>query len=121
MLFGSLVRKISEKLDQTRPVAHDQNLSAKGIQSYCELISFVTDRAGHDLRYAIDSSKIKRQLEWQPQETLADGLRKTVQWYLSNLDWCRAVMAETSNDTTPCKNLLPEPDRPQAQAAKATS
>ena len=116
-----LVRKICEILDQARPVAHNQNLSAKGIQSYCELISFVTDRPGHDLRYAIDSSKIEQQLKWRPQETLADGLRKTVQWYLSNLDWCQAVMADTSNDTTPRETLLPEPDRPQAGAAKETS
>ena len=117
----ALVRKICEILDQIRPVAHNPNLSAKGIQSYSELISFVTDRAGHDLRYAIDSSKIKQQLKWRPQETLADGLRKTVQWYLSNLDWCQAVMADTSNDATPGDALFLEPYRHQAGPGRATS
>ena len=58
---------------------------------YREQISFVTDRPGHDLRYAIDASKIERELGWKPTETFASGLRKTVQWYLDNLDWCRRV------------------------------
>jgi dTDP-glucose 4,6-dehydratase len=59
--------------------------------SYKEQISFVTDRPGHDLRYAIDASKIERELGWKPTETFASGLRKTVRWYLDNLDWCRRV------------------------------
>jgi dTDP-glucose 4,6-dehydratase len=59
--------------------------------SYKEQISFVSDRPGHDLRYAIDASKIERELGWKPTETFASGLRKTVLWYLSNLDWCRRV------------------------------
>ncbi|MFP6850375.1 MAG: dTDP-glucose 4,6-dehydratase [Pseudomonas sp.] len=59
--------------------------------SYKEQISFVTDRPGHDLRYAIDASKIERELGWKPEETFASGLRKTVAWYLDNLDWCRRV------------------------------
>jgi dTDP-glucose 4,6-dehydratase len=59
--------------------------------AYAELISFVADRPGHDLRYAIDASKIERELGWTPQETFASGLRKTVRWYLDNLDWCRRV------------------------------
>lgn len=59
--------------------------------SYKEQISFVTDRPGHDLRYAIDASKIERELGWKPEETFASGLRKTVLWYLNNLDWCRRV------------------------------
>jgi dTDP-glucose 4,6-dehydratase len=58
---------------------------------YRDLITQVPDRPGHDRRYAIDASKIQRQLGWQPQETFASGLRKTVQWYLANLDWCRRV------------------------------
>ena len=57
--------------------------------SYKEQISFVSDRPGHDLRYAIDASKIERELGWKPEETFASGLRKTVHWYLNNLDWCR--------------------------------
>lgn len=59
--------------------------------SYKEQISFVSDRPGHDLRYAIDASKIERELGWTPQETFTSGLRKTVAWYLDNLDWCRRV------------------------------
>ncbi|WP_339525317.1 dTDP-glucose 4,6-dehydratase [Pseudomonas sp. EA_35y_Pfl2_R111] len=59
--------------------------------SYKEQISFVSDRPGHDLRYAIDASKIERELGWTPTETFASGLRKTVQWYLDNLHWCRRV------------------------------
>ncbi|PWB32543.1 dTDP-glucose 4,6-dehydratase [Pseudomonas sp. SDI] len=62
-----------------------------GISRYAELISHVQDRPGHDLRYAIDASKIERELGWVPAETFASGLRKTVQWYLANLDWCQRV------------------------------
>jgi dTDP-glucose 4,6-dehydratase len=59
--------------------------------SYNELITFVQDRPGHDQRYAIDAGKIERELGWKPEETFASGLRKTVSWYLANLDWCRRV------------------------------
>ncbi|MBA6420846.1 dTDP-glucose 4,6-dehydratase [Pseudomonas sp. 5Ae-yellow] len=59
--------------------------------SYREQITFVQDRPGHDRRYAIDASKIKCDLDWQPEETFESGIRKTVQWYLDNLDWCRRV------------------------------
>ncbi|XLX40137.1 dTDP-glucose 4,6-dehydratase [Ectopseudomonas mendocina] len=62
-----------------------------GIARYEDLITYVQDRPGHDLRYAIDASKIERELGWVPQETFETGLRKTVQWYLGNLDWCRRV------------------------------
>tara|TARA_R110002020_G_scaffold29239_1_gene92354 strand:+ start:21150 stop:22217 length:1068 start_codon:yes stop_codon:yes gene_type:complete len=55
------------------------------------LITYVTDRPGHDLRYAIDASKIQRELGWTPEESFETGLRKTVQWYLDNLEWCRRV------------------------------
>ncbi|MCB0085244.1 MAG: GDP-mannose 4,6-dehydratase, partial [Caldilineaceae bacterium] len=58
---------------------------------YASLISYVADRPGHDLRYAIDASKIQRELGWTPVETFESGLRKTVQWYLDNLEWCRHV------------------------------
>lgn len=60
-------------------------------QSYTQQITFVKDRPGHDLRYAIDASKIQQQLNWQPQETFESGIRKTVEWYLNNLEWCRHV------------------------------
>lgn len=62
-----------------------------GLAQYSDLITFVTDRPGHDLRYAIDATKIQRELGWAPEETFETGIRKTVQWYLNNLDWCRRV------------------------------
>lgn len=62
-----------------------------GVAFYRDLITNVKDRPGHDLRYAIDASKIERELGWVPEETFETGLRKTVQWYLNNLDWCRHV------------------------------
>jgi dTDP-glucose 4,6-dehydratase len=58
---------------------------------YRELITFVADRPGHDLRYAIDAGKIERELGWVPQETFESGIRKTVRWYLDNLNWCQRV------------------------------
>ncbi|MDQ7985759.1 dTDP-glucose 4,6-dehydratase [Pseudomonas sp. G34] len=61
---------------------------------YCphaSLITHVQDRPGHDLRYAIDASKIQRDLGWTPEETFNSGIRKTVEWYLKNLEWCRRV------------------------------
>ncbi len=63
----------------------------QNIQNYADLITFVTDRPGHDVRYAIDASKIERELGWKPQETFETGLRKTVEWYLSNTDWVNHI------------------------------
>ena len=59
--------------------------------SYRGLITYVKDRPGHDMRYAIDASKIQEELGWAPEETFETGIRKTVQWYLNNLDWCQRV------------------------------
>ncbi len=56
-------------------------------QSYAEQITFVTDRPGHDRRYAIDARKLERELGWKPAETFESGIRKTVQWYLDNAEW----------------------------------
>lgn len=61
------------------------------VKHYRELIHYVADRPGHDRRYAIDASKIERELGWTPQETFNSGLQKTVQWYLDNLPWCQRV------------------------------
>jgi dTDP-glucose 4,6-dehydratase len=58
------------------------------------LISFVTDRPGHDHRYAIDAGKIERDLGWKPEETFETGLRKTVEWYLANQAWCESALAD---------------------------
>lgn len=60
-------------------------------QSYAQQITFVKDRPGHDLRYAIDASKIQQELNWQPQETFESGIQKTVEWYLANQDWVNHV------------------------------
>lgn len=62
-----------------------------GISQYRDLITHVQDRPGHDLRYAIDASKIERELGWIPEETFESGIRKTVQWYLDNSEWCQRV------------------------------
>ncbi|STQ60613.1 dTDP-D-glucose 4,6-dehydratase rmlB [Pseudescherichia vulneris] len=59
--------------------------------SYRDQIIYVTDRPGHDRRYAIDADKISRELGWKPEETFESGIRKTVKWYLKNTEWCRRV------------------------------
>ena len=64
-----------------------------GVSNYRDLITFVNDRPGHDVRYAIDASKIERELGWIPEETFETGLRKTVQWYLDNSDWWERVLS----------------------------
>lgn len=61
------------------------------LENYSDLITYVTDRPGHDLRYAIDATKIKNELNWVPDETFETGLRKTVEWYLSNSDWVEHI------------------------------
>ncbi|KPY60357.1 hypothetical protein ALO94_200237 [Pseudomonas syringae pv. spinaceae] len=80
-----VVRGICSLLDELAPQHPD------GVQHYSDLITYVVDRPGHDQRYAIDASKIDNELGWTPEETFESGLRKTVQWYLDNLDWCRRV------------------------------
>jgi dTDP-glucose 4,6-dehydratase len=62
-----------------------------GISCYEDLITYVTDRPGHDQRYAIDAGKIERELGWTPDETFESGIRKTVEWYLANATWCEHV------------------------------
>jgi dTDP-glucose 4,6-dehydratase len=73
-----------EELAPTKPV---------GVANYRDLITFVKDRPGHDTRYAIDASKISRDLGWVPEETFETGLRKTVQWYLDNKNWWQRVLS----------------------------
>lgn len=77
-----VVRTVCDILDKLMPLC-------KG--SYQALITHVADRPGHDLRYAIDASKIAKDLNWQPKETFASGIKKTVQWYLDNPNWCRRI------------------------------
>lgn len=77
----AVVETICDILDQSRPQAHSRR----------ELIAFVTDRPGHDRRYAIDCRKATAELGWRPQETFSSGIRKTVAWYLDNLSWVEAI------------------------------
>ncbi|OUR75203.1 dTDP-glucose 4,6-dehydratase [Colwellia psychrerythraea] len=63
----------------------------EGLSDFNELITYVTDRPGHDVRYAIDANKINKELGWHPQETFDSGIKKTVEWYLANLEWCKHV------------------------------
>ena len=70
----------------------DETLSNPGVARHAALLGFVEDRPGHDQRYAIDPSKIRSELDWQPRESFETGMRKTIQWYLDNLDWASEVM-----------------------------
>lgn len=65
----------------------------EGISNYSDLITFVKDRPGHDLRYAIDATKMQEELNWKPQESFETGLRKTVQWYLDNKQWVKNIQS----------------------------
>ncbi|WP_045047671.1 dTDP-glucose 4,6-dehydratase [Rouxiella chamberiensis] len=67
----------------------------EGIAHYRDLITWVADRPGHDKRYAIDASKIERELGWTPDETFESGIRKTVEWYLQNFEWVNTIKAGT--------------------------
>jgi len=80
-----VVKTICSLLDELAPN------KPVGVAKYEELITYVKDRPGHDLRYAIDASKIASELSWTPTETFETGLRKTVQWYLDNQQWCQHV------------------------------
>jgi len=82
-----VVQAICDLLEELAP----EKLS--GIGKYRNLITFVKDRPGHDARYAIDASKIERELGWVPEETFDSGLRKTVQWYLDNTAWWERVLS----------------------------
>ena len=63
----------------------------EGIDDFNSLITYVKDRPGHDVRYAIDASKINKELGWHPEETFETGIKKTIQWYLDNQEWCQIV------------------------------
>ena len=65
----------------------DDKIPSNKIDSYKELITFVKDRPGHDFRYAIDASKIKKHLNWSPRYTFEDGIKKTIDWYIKHKDW----------------------------------
>jgi dTDP-glucose 4,6-dehydratase len=81
-----LVTKLCEILDELLPQAP--------VYPHARLITYVVDRPGHDRRYAIDATKIKQELGWQPQVEIESGLRSTVRWYLDNRAWCERVLAD---------------------------
>ena len=83
-----VVRTVCQILDEISP-------SSSG-QPYAQQIEYVTDRPGHDFRYAIDATRIRDELDWVPAETFESGMRKTVQWYLQNGDWVEAVQASNT-------------------------
>jgi dTDP-glucose 4,6-dehydratase len=89
MTNREIVHTVCDLLDEMRPDPDG---------SYRRLISFVTDRPGHDRRYAIDARKIERELGWRPAETFASGIRKTVQWYLDHAEWVRHVQSGSYRD-----------------------
>lgn len=82
-----VVNKICELLEELAPN------KPVGVSNYKDLITFVKDRAGHDVRYAIDASKIDQELGWKPMETFETGLRKTVVWYLENQNWVKNIQS----------------------------
>jgi len=82
----TVVELICELLEELAPQ------KPAGVAYYRDLISFVKDRPGHDLRYAIDASKIEHELGWTPEETFTSGLKKTVRWYLDNPTWWQRVL-----------------------------
>jgi dTDP-glucose 4,6-dehydratase len=93
-----VVKTICSILDELVPFKSHSKFSSSHpeldsgyISNYSDLITFVKDRPGHDMRYAIDASKIEKELNWTPIETFETGLRKTVEWYLANSTWCKRV------------------------------
>jgi dTDP-glucose 4,6-dehydratase len=90
-----VVDEICAALEAQLPPARNSSLAARGLGSYSGLKTFVADRPGHDRRYAIDASKIRRELGWAPRHAFEDGLRETVRWYLANRPWCEAVQSRS--------------------------
>ena len=90
-----LIKLLCTILDELVPVSSNSQLELstnKAIKSYSDLITYVTDRPGHDLRYAIDASKIKNDLGWEPKQDPISGFKQTVQWYLENEAWWSAIL-----------------------------
>jgi len=84
-----VVKTLCTILDELAPL--QLQLPTSTYKSYHDLITYVKDRPGHDLRYAIDASKIQNDLGWEPEETFESGIEKTVRWYLENREWCNRV------------------------------
>ena len=90
-----VVDGVCAALDDLHPAA--SNPALEGAASYRALKAFVPDRPGHDRRYAIDASKIRRELGWTPERSFNEGLRETVRWYLEHRGWCAQVQAGRYN------------------------
>ena len=86
-----VIDRLCEALERLRPAATQPALAGKG--GYSALRTFVPDRPGHDRRYAIDATKIRRELGWEPRHTFERGLAETVEWYLANRDWHAQIQA----------------------------
>ena len=89
-----VVQKICDILDELKPLNPVNNEHKNSADSYRCLITYVPDRPGHDRRYAIDASKVEKELGWIPEETFESGIRKTVSWYLNNLEWCQSALGK---------------------------
>lgn len=90
-----VIETICSILEELRPSSKNTNINdgcRADVRKYIDLIEYVKDRPGHDMRYAIDASKIYEELGWQPRETFESGIKKTVMWYLDNMDWCQNVL-----------------------------
>nr|WP_197525271.1 dTDP-glucose 4,6-dehydratase [Vibrio atlanticus] len=87
-----VVETLCTILDELKPISDNPAFTSSSIVNYNELITFVKDRPGHDVRYAIDASKIEKELGWVPEESFETGIRKTVEWYLSNENWWKRVL-----------------------------
>lgn len=87
-----IVDRLCEEVEKILPAAENGALKLQGKTSYFELKTFVTDRPGHDRRYAIDATKIRAELGWKPNHDFESGLAKTVRWYFDNRAWCQAVL-----------------------------
>ena len=88
-----IVDRICAEVEAVLPASENAALKAQGKTSYQELKKFVADRPGHDKRYAIDASKIRAELGWQPAYDFEAGLAKTIRWYFENRKWCETVLA----------------------------
>ena len=88
-----LVDRLCAELERALPAATNPALASKDISGYADLKQFVADRPGHDRRYAIDPTKLRRELAWSPSHSFDRGLRLTVQWYLEHRDWCETVQS----------------------------
>jgi len=87
-----VVETLCAILDELKPISDNPAFSSSKITHYKQLITFVKDRPGHDVRYAIDASKIEKELGWIPEESFDTGIRKTVEWYLNNENWWKRVL-----------------------------